>query len=172
MGCIRHPGRETPRCDTTQYNIYTHKINQMFFRRTNPVYNTVMVFLISMALIYLCKPPVLYDRSKQEFRQFGTKNGKTLLPVHIVSILIAIVLYGFFHHTAQSSNPIHPIHPIYPTDQVHPIYPTHVATQSTALNQQIHLLRAQLNYIESIQSSQANPIQAIPFQSTAIQRSV
>ena len=130
-------------------------INQMFLRRTNPVYNTVMVFLISMALIYLYKPPVLYDRSKQEFRQFGTTNGKTLLPVHIVSILIAIVLYGFFYHIAQSANPIHP------SNTSHSIQPTIQSTHATALNQQIHLLRAQLNYIESIQSSQANPSHAM-----------
>ena len=135
----------------------------MFLRRTNPVYNTVMVFLISMALIYLYKPPVLYDRAKQEFRQFGTKNGKTLLPVHIVSILIAIVLYGFFHHIAQSTNPTQPIYMPNPTQHIYAPNATHAthATHATALNQQIHLLRAQLNYIESIQSSQANPIQAM-----------
>lgn len=66
----------------------------------NPVYNTIIVFSIIMILLYLTKPDVLYDNDKKEFRQFGTMNGKTLLPIYVVGILLAIILYVFFHYLA------------------------------------------------------------------------
>lgn len=64
----------------------------------NPVYNTIIVFSVIMLLLYLTKPDVLYNREKQEFRQFGTTNGRTLLPIYVVGILLAIILYVFFHY--------------------------------------------------------------------------
>ena len=36
-----------------------------------------------------------------EFRQFGTTNGKTLLPIYVVGILLAILLYIFFNHVSM-----------------------------------------------------------------------
>lgn len=64
----------------------------------NPVYNTIIVFSIIMLLLYLIRPDLLYDNEKKEFRQFGTTNGKTLLPIYVVGILLAIILYVFFYH--------------------------------------------------------------------------
>jgi hypothetical protein len=64
-----------------------------------------------MLLVYITKPDVIYDNDKEEFRQFGTTDGKTLLPIYVIGILFAIILYVFFHYlslrheiTHQSTN--------------------------------------------------------------------
>ena len=64
----------------------------------NPVYNTVIVFSIIMILVYILKPDIIYDSNKNEFRQFGTTNGKTLMPIYVIGILMAILLYIFFYY--------------------------------------------------------------------------
>lgn len=70
----------------------------------NPVYNTIIVFSIIMLLLYLTKPDVIYDNERREFRQFGTTDGKTLLPIYVVGILLAIILYVFFHFLSLRRN--------------------------------------------------------------------
>ena len=68
----------------------------------NPVYNTIIVFSIIMIILYIIKPNVIYDNKKNEFRQFGTTNGKTLLPIYVIGILLAIILYVLFHYISIS----------------------------------------------------------------------
>jgi hypothetical protein len=50
----------------------------------------------------MIKPSLIYDNQNQEFRQFGTTDGKTLLPIYVVGILLAILIYLFFHHFSLS----------------------------------------------------------------------
>jgi len=64
----------------------------------NPVYNTIIVFSVIMLLVYITKPDVVYDNEKHEFRQFGMTDGKTLLPIYVIGILLAIILYVFFYY--------------------------------------------------------------------------
>lgn len=59
-----------------------------------------------MLLIYITKPDVVYDNEKNEFRQFGTTDGKTLLPIYVIGILLAIILYVFFHYLSQQYKPL------------------------------------------------------------------
>lgn len=70
----------------------------MFLNIDNPVYNTIIVFSVIMILLYITKPDVVYDHEKHQFRQFGTTNGKTLLPIYVIGILMAVILYVFFYH--------------------------------------------------------------------------
>lgn len=75
----------------------------MFLNIDNPVYNTIIIFSIIMLLLYTTKPDVIYDNEKHEFRQFGTTDGKTLLPIYVVGMLLAIILYVFFYYITQKS---------------------------------------------------------------------
>jgi len=59
-----------------------------------------------MVLIYIIKPNVIYDTQKKEFRQFGFANGKTLLPIHIIGILLSIIIYLFFYYLSVPSIPL------------------------------------------------------------------
>ncbi len=51
--------------------------------------------------MYTTKPDVVYDHDKGEFRQFGTTDGKTLLPIYIIGVLLAILLYIFFYYISK-----------------------------------------------------------------------
>jgi heme/copper-type cytochrome/quinol oxidase subunit 1 len=73
----------------------------MILNSDNPVYNTIIIFSVIMLLLYTIKPDVIYDNEKNEFRQFGTTDGKTLLPIYVVGMLLAIILYVFFYYLAQ-----------------------------------------------------------------------
>ena len=77
----------------------------MIININNPVYNTLIVFTVIMTLIHIKKPNILYDKTKREYRQFGTKDGKTLLPIYVVGILIAIILYVVFNHISHTNIP-------------------------------------------------------------------
>ena len=68
---------------------------------SNPFYNTIITFVLVMTLIYIIKPETLYDKHKKEFRQFGINNGKTLMPIYVLAILMAIILYTLFNQIAK-----------------------------------------------------------------------
>ena len=73
----------------------------MILNIDNPVCNTIIIFSIIMILLYTIKPNVIYDNEKREFRQFGMTEGKTLLPIYVISILLALILYVFFYYLSQ-----------------------------------------------------------------------
>jgi hypothetical protein len=77
----------------------------MIIDTRSPVYNTLLVFTIIMILLHIKKPDIIYDKKKKEYRQFGTSNGKTLLPIYVVGILIAIIIYIFFNNISQECIP-------------------------------------------------------------------
>lgn len=73
----------------------------MILNIDSPVFNTIVVFSIIMILLYTIKPEVIYDHEKAEFRQFGTTERKTLLPIYVISILLAMILYIFFYYMSK-----------------------------------------------------------------------
>ena len=83
-------------------NIYFK--NNMIINISNPFNNTIIVFVSIMVLLYIIKPETLYDNNKKEFKQFGVEDGKTLLPIYIVGILLAIILYVLFNQLAKIYN--------------------------------------------------------------------
>lgn len=63
--------------------------------RTHKAYCAIITFLISMALIHIVKPKLVYDNSGA-FRHFGVGyRNKTILPIWMVSIILAIMSYLF-----------------------------------------------------------------------------
>ena len=54
-----------------------------------------------MTLLYVMKPDAIYDSKKKQFRQFGTGDSKTLLPIYVVGILMAVILYVLFNQLAK-----------------------------------------------------------------------
>jgi hypothetical protein len=60
-----------------------------------PLNNSIIIFLIIMVLIYFIKPDILYNHKKRKFKQFNSANT-SILPLHVLSLIIAISLYTFF----------------------------------------------------------------------------
>lgn len=68
----------------------------IFLSNNDPLFNTIVLFVLIMTVIYIAKPRFLYDYDNNNFKQFGVDEGKTLLPIYVIAIILAIVLYLMF----------------------------------------------------------------------------
>lgn len=62
----------------------------------NPIYNSLIFYIIIMCMILLLKPKIMYCHKKNKFKSFGLGKHNTLLSFPVVTIFIAIVLYMIF----------------------------------------------------------------------------
>lgn len=59
----------------------------------NKLYNTIVIFLISMVIIFTIKPSLVYNSGDKKFKKFGLKKSETIItPLHI-SLLSSIFFY-------------------------------------------------------------------------------
>lgn len=63
---------------------------------SSPLYYTFMVFSVVMALIYYTKPKMMFDKNK--IKSFGIGKNKTLIPLPVMALIIAILLYSIFFY--------------------------------------------------------------------------
>lgn len=119
----------------------------MLLLSKNPAYNTIIVFTIIMLILYFIKPEFIYSNSKHEFKQFGTTKGKTIFPIYVVAIILAIVIYLFFynwkmHHDNDNCNDNN--HEVVYNIPSYNNYQLQLQQQIQALNTQLQLYHAQL----------------------------
>jgi hypothetical protein len=63
------------------------------FVRMNKLNVAVFIFVVLFSIIHIAKPPLLYTK-EGGFRQFGVGyKQKTVVPIWIVAILLAILSY-------------------------------------------------------------------------------
>jgi hypothetical protein len=63
---------------------------------SNPLYNSIKVYIILIIIIIFIKPELIYDKKNNKFKSFGTKKNQTLLSFHVIAIILAFILYIFF----------------------------------------------------------------------------
>jgi hypothetical protein len=63
---------------------------------SNPLYNSIKVYIIIMILLIYFKPEIIYDKKTKKFKQFGTDKNSTLFPLPLISIILAIIIYIIF----------------------------------------------------------------------------
>ena len=63
---------------------------------SSPLYYTFIVFGVIMALIYYTKPKMMFDKNK--IKSFGIGPTKTLVPLPVMALIIAILLYSIFFY--------------------------------------------------------------------------
>ena len=63
----------------------------------NCLSNAFYLYLVSMILLYLVKPNFLfYNKGKKcLFKKFGCGKNKTVFSIHIISLVLAILMYIF-----------------------------------------------------------------------------
>jgi hypothetical protein len=60
----------------------------------NYVIYSVIFYVIILLLLVSYKPSFIYDSETKTLKEFGTAKNKSLLPLPILSILIAIFIYS------------------------------------------------------------------------------
>jgi len=70
----------------------------------SPLGHTLIIYIAIMVLIYYYKPKLFFH--KNELKQFGIGENKTILPLHLFSILFSILLYSLFCSCNKSKNDI------------------------------------------------------------------
>jgi len=63
---------------------------------SSPLYYTFIVFGVIMALIYYTKPNMMFDKNK--IKSFGIGKNKSLTPLPVMALIIAILLYSIFFY--------------------------------------------------------------------------
>lgn len=62
----------------------------------SPLYYAFILFIAIMIIIYYIKPPIMFENDK--IKPFGIGENKTLTPLPVASIIIAILLYVIFFY--------------------------------------------------------------------------
>ena len=108
---------------------------------SNPLFNSLKVYIIIIILLVYLKPKFIYDNDTKKFRQFGINKGNTIFSLPVLSIFLAVILYIIFlsidklnnnNNNNKSNNnfsiqlpmqhyPIHPIHQIHPINTINTI---------------------------------------------------
>lgn len=68
----------------------------MFINPNNPVYNTLIFYILITCIVLIVKPDFMYCTETGKFRPFGCDKGQTIWSFPVVSIGSVIVLYVFF----------------------------------------------------------------------------
>lgn len=61
----------------------------------NIIYGIILYAIIIVSLVFL-KPNLIYDHSKEKYKEFGTDYNKTIFTLPIISIFSAIFIAVFF----------------------------------------------------------------------------
>ncbi len=59
------------------------------------IINSFYVYFVIMVLLFLIKPEFLIyeDNNKCMFRQFGCGKNKSIINIHLLSIILSIIIY-------------------------------------------------------------------------------
>jgi hypothetical protein len=68
----------------------------MFLQPDNPVYNSVILYILIITMILVIKPSFMYDYDNHTFKLFGLGDNKTIYAYPVVTIGSAVLLYIFF----------------------------------------------------------------------------
>lgn len=64
----------------------------------NPLYNSLLTYIFIIILLILYKPNIIYNKKSKKFKQFGVNKDSSLLPLPILSLLVAIIIYVVFSY--------------------------------------------------------------------------
>jgi uncharacterized integral membrane protein len=78
------------------YFLWGNTIMNAINNRNNASYYAIVSYIILILLLFILKPSTIYDHKNQRFKEFGTGESKTLLPLPVVAIILAILTYIIF----------------------------------------------------------------------------
>ena len=57
------------------------------------LYTTIVIYVITMFMLIIIKPNIVYDNINKKIKTFGTNENETILSLPIVGILLCISIY-------------------------------------------------------------------------------
>ena len=69
----------------------------------NSLFNSILIYLIIIFLVIYNKPNFIYDKKRKKFKEFGLESDKSIIPLPILSIIIAVVTYVIFFYIEQNA---------------------------------------------------------------------
>jgi hypothetical protein len=69
----------------------------------NSLFNSIIIYIILILLIIYHKPNFIYDKKRKKFKEFGMSSDKSIIPLPILSILLAIIVYIIFFYIEQNA---------------------------------------------------------------------
>ena len=69
----------------------------------NPLINSIVVYIILILLLIYNKPSIIYNKKTKKFKQFGMAEGKSVLSLPILAILLSIIIYIIFSYIERSA---------------------------------------------------------------------
>lgn len=73
----------------------------MFLDSKYSLYNSIIVFIFIVIILYLLKPEFIYSKRNKKFKQFGLKENETIFPFPFMTIGMGIVFYFIFSTLEQ-----------------------------------------------------------------------
>jgi hypothetical protein len=63
----------------------------------NPLYLTLLIYIILIVSILYCKPNFLYINDSKRLKVFGTgsKTNKTIFPLWLILLISMVIVYSF-----------------------------------------------------------------------------
>lgn len=62
----------------------------------SPIYNTIVIYAILIAIILLLKPEPIYCSKTNKYKSFGIGENKTLFALPFVCVALVVFLYSLF----------------------------------------------------------------------------
>ena len=69
----------------------------------NSLFNSIIIYVIIIIIIIYNKPNFIYDKKRKKFKEFGIEHNKSILPLPLLSIIIAVITYIIFFHIEQNA---------------------------------------------------------------------
>lgn len=63
---------------------------------STPLYNSILVYIIFIIILFITKPSIMYDETNTKFRSFGLDKDETLLSFPFVVLGGGVLIYFIF----------------------------------------------------------------------------
>jgi hypothetical protein len=72
--------------------------------KNNYIFYAIIIYIIIISLLIITKPNLIYNHQDNKFKRFGYTEDKSMFPISILSILIAVILTVILSLSAHSDN--------------------------------------------------------------------
>jgi hypothetical protein len=72
--------------------------------KNNYIFYAIIIYIIIISILIITKPDCIYDHNNLKFRQFGYTKDKTMFPIGILSIFIAVIIIILFSFLGSNNN--------------------------------------------------------------------